>query len=378
MKILHLVSSHRWTGAAEPASDLAKAQIALGAEAEIACVAGHSFWRRIGQRGVPRVGGFDFQSRFRPLAIARDVLLLRRLLREGGHDVVHCHLQHDHWIAAAALTLPLGGGRKRPLLVRTLHRDEPPRTDPVNRWLLKRATGLIVSVSRAGLRAVRERLGMPESRSAYVHGAVDPERFNPRLEGGPLRALWSIPPEAPVAGIVARMQHRRGHWLFAETIGGVTARVPEAHYIIAGRGEAKNEIKEKVRAHPLAARLHLAGYRKNDLPETYRAMNVAVLLAKGSDGACRAMLEAMACGRPVIGLNRGAMADVIEPGRTGWLIEPGDSAALTAALIEALGDLDRTEAMGRAAREVMERDYSQESRARLTLEAYERAAAALR
>jgi glycosyltransferase involved in cell wall biosynthesis len=90
-------------------------------------------------------------------------------------------------------------------------------------------------------------------------------------------------------------------------------------------------------------------YRKNDLPETYAALDVAVLLVPGSDGTCRAMLEAMACGRPVIGSRTGAISDTLVPGETGWLIEPGNRRELAAALVAALTDPERTRRMGQAA-----------------------------
>ena len=76
-------------------------------------------------------------------------------------------------------------------------------------------------------------------------------------------------------------------------------------------------------------------------------------------------------GKPVIGINRGAVADTIEPGKTGWLIEPGDKDALTEALIEALGNRKRTAEMGIAARAKVESEFTQRERAEKTIAAYE-------
>jgi glycosyltransferase involved in cell wall biosynthesis len=380
LKILHLISSYRWTGAAEPVAGLARAQNALGHRAEVACIEGNSLWRRLGKMGLARVGGFDFRPGLRLMAIRSDVARLRALVEERRCDVVHCHLEHDHWVGAIGLRrLAKKESRQSgPLLVRTLHRDEPPRNDPVHRRLYAGATDLLIAVSSAGRDAVVGRLGLDAKRVRWIGGAVDVETFHPAIDPNLNRRAWGIPETAPVAGMVARMQPRRGHLLLIETIGDVLQRVPDARYIIAGRGELKNKIGYVCHTHPHKDCLVRVGYRKNDLVETYAAMDALVLLAKGSDGACRAMLEAMACGRPVIGITGGAMEDAIRPGETGWLIAPGDQRALVEVLCKALGDRDRLRAMGEQARRRVESDYTQTARARAVIEAYNAALEDLR
>lgn len=341
----------------------------MGHEVEIACVRGGSFWKQLKRLGAPRMEGLDLRPGFHPVAAAGDVFALRKILAEKNFDVVHCHLQHDHWTAASALAP--GGLTKKPLLVRTFHRDAPPRRDPAHKWLYASASDLLITVSRSGREMIRKRYDLPEERVAWVRGAVDIEYFHPGLDRMTNRTKWKIAADAPIAGIVARMQPHRGHLLFIETIEAVVKQIPSARYIIAGRGELKYPIRELVRKHALRDHLIRVGYRKHDLRETYACFDVSVLLAQGSDGTCRAILEAMACGKPVIGVNVGAIADSIEPGKTGWLVEPNDRAGLERALIEALSNPERTAEMGRAAREAMEKNFTQRARAEATIKAYE-------
>jgi len=369
LRILHLISSHRWTGAAEPATALAMEQVAMGHEVEIACVRGGSFWKQLKRLGAPRMEGLDLRPGFHPIAAAGDVFALRKILSEKNFDVVHSHLQHDHWTAASALAP--GGLTKKPLLVRTFHRDAPPRRDPAHKWLYASASDLLITVSRSGREMICKRYSLPEERVAWVRGAVDIEYFHPGLDRMTNRTKWKIAADVPIAGIVARMQPHRGHLMFIETIEAVVKQIPNARYIIAGRGELKYPIRELVRKHALRDHLIRVGYRKHDLRETYACFDVSVLLAQGSDGTCRAILEAMACGKPVIGVNVGAIADTIEPGKTGWLVEPNDRAGLERALIEALSNPTRTAEMGRAAREAMEKNFTQRARAEATIKAYE-------
>jgi glycosyltransferase involved in cell wall biosynthesis len=370
LRILHLASSHRWTGAAEPATSLAKTQIELGHEAALACIRGDSFWRKLQKRKVPFVDGFHFLPGVRPVSIVQDIRHLRGVISEQKCEVVHCHLTHDHWVAALALRgMPEG---RRPILVRTLHRDVLPPSDPVHRWLFATATDLIITVSRERRDELIALFDLPPEKVVWIRGAVSTKRFHPALDPRINRDLWRIPATAPVAGIVARMQPHRGHMDFIQSIDAVLAKIPDARYIVSGRGEVKQLVRKTIHDHPHRKHLIEAGYRKKDLAETYAAMDVSVLLARGSDGSCRAMLEAMACARPVIGVRQGAIAETIEHGKTGWLIDhPIQQDALAGALIEALGNLERTAEMGRAARTRIAADFTEINRAETTVSAYE-------
>lgn len=89
----------------------------------------------------------------------------------------------------------------------------------------------------------------------------------------------------------------------------------------------------------------------------------------------RTLVEAFACGLPVLASRLGALASLVEHGRTGWLVEPGDAAAWAQALRGALDDAPRLAAMGEAARALYEREYTAEANHRMLLAIYEEAIA---
>jgi glycosyltransferase involved in cell wall biosynthesis len=256
-----------------------------------------------------------------------------------------------------------------------MHREESGRADLAHRWLTGKATEMLITISQSQRERLMTRVGLPSSKLAWVRGAVDLERFRPGLDPRHIRDLHHIPPEALVAGMIARMQSHRGHHLFIDTLDQIVESIPLAFYSLAGRGELKNELVDRIRNHRLAHHLRRIGYRKNDLPETYATLDVMVILVPGSDGTCRAMLEAMACGRAVIGARCGAIADTIEPGVNGWLIEPDNRQDLTRALIDALGNPERTRTMGEAARQYVEQFHGLEEQCRKVMEVYEEALA---
>ena len=97
-----------------------------------------------------------------------------------------------------------------------------------------------------------------------------------------------------------------------------------------------------------AARVIFTGYRDRDLPAVVGAADCFALMAAGSDDSCRAALEAMAAGRPVVARRVGALPEAVAHGSTGLLIDDDRPEAVAAALRALIDDPDRARAMGRA------------------------------
>jgi glycosyltransferase involved in cell wall biosynthesis len=133
------------------------------------------------------------------------------------------------------------------------------------------------------------------------------------------------------------------------------------------------DLRARVDRSGLGDRVIFAGYRTGPaLAAAYRTLDVKVLLAEGNDGTCRALLEAMACGRPGVAWRFGAPAESIVPGETELLAPEGDVAALGEALAALLGDPVRARAMGQAARRRMQGLYTEEARGAAVEEFLER------
>src|SRR5207248_5999320 len=162
-----------------------------------------------------------------------------------------------------------------------------------------------------------------------------------------MRARWGVPEDAPLAGIVARMKPERGHSELFRGFVRALERVPSAWLVVVGRGE--DEPALRALAGELSPRIVFGGYfRGPGLVEAYRALDLAVWLREGNDGACRGVLEAMACGKPVVAGSEGAPGELVRDGVEGRVVDASDAQAIAGALVDLLA---APREAGRAARE---------------------------
>jgi glycosyltransferase involved in cell wall biosynthesis len=351
VNILHLLSYHLVTGPAEPVMALIAAQRAAGHDSRLACdtVREGDLVETAVQAGIPVDRRFALCAKSGPILLMRDVLAFKRLWREAQVDVLHSHRSHDHTLAALARP------RKASVsLVRTLHAERS--LTRKRDWQLRHADGLVTISGRHRLE-LQERGILPPDRIVAVEGAVDSQRFRPGEDGMEVRTQVGVPPDAPVAGIVARMKPDRGHQMLLQAWSSVAGKLPDARLLIAGRGELEQELRRQADQVGLEGSVIFIGYR-DDLPRVYRALDLKVLLAPGNDGTCRAALEAMASGVPVLATGRGALPEIVRDGRTGRIVPAEDPGALASAILQLLNDRPGLVEMGRQARKDAESRFT--------------------
>jgi len=355
LRILHLVANRWWTGSADPALALARSLMDRGHSVWFGCVRGDVLETHVREAGVPLVEAISLERTALPWRLAAQIGTVRRALKDLRIDVVHTHQTHDHWLAALARR----GTAAR--LVRTVHHRRAVHGTPVARWLLRQTDALIaVSEGIAGrLRAV----GAAEARVSLVPGAVDAARFDPKADGRAVRGELGLG-DAPVAGCVGRMVPGRGHDVLIRAAARLRKRLPGLRIVLIGRGEHRPALEALRQELHLEDTLVFAGYRGADLPAILAALDCLVLLGAGSEESCRAVLEGMAAGRPVVGARVGAVPEIVVDGETGWLVDATPE-AVAACLETALRDRERGRRMGAAGRRRVEALFTPSRRASL-------------
>ena len=377
MNVLHLLSNSKWTGPAEPALNLCVALRRLGVAADFACSpdAGKSI-NKVAEtardRGIEPILSFSLSKHLNPVSNLLDRARLARFLRAHPYDLIHCHLDNDHRIAA-------GAARKLgvPLVRSSYHGGGFPASGANTRLLA--GAGHVFEPSRIAAEHDTRVHGLEPSRQTIVPGAVDIERFDPAREVPDGRRWLSIPPGAFVVGIVARMQTHRHYEDFFEAIRMLAARRPNVHVIVVGRGTRQEQVgREPVRRLGLEDRVHFPGYLEG---ENYvgmlKAFDVKVYLTPGSDGTCRAVRECMAMRKPAVVANRGMLREIVNHDLDGIVCD-GSGEALFRALDRLAGDRRLAHGMGMAARETAVTHYSLEAQAAAVKAVYERILAGVR
>lgn len=350
MRILHVTSDWKWTGPAEPMLHSIRGLRELGYPVDLACPerppheTGSTLEFAV-ERGVEPVLVLNRGRGYQPLRDRGEVKRLRALVNDGGYDVVHAHHTRDHLMLRAALSDP---GRR---LVASWHQGEAIPDRFWNRWLFspRRLAGLVVLSSEIAARAQAD-LKLSSSRLAIAPGVVDTERFSP-LSGGSLRDELGLKPHDRVIGVVARLQPHRQIGLLLEALRRALEQEPALKLVVIGRGSHQREVlDEPVERLGLASSVIRAGYRAADYLQVLECMNALAFLVPGSDGSCRAVLEAMSMATPVIASRRGILPHLIANGETGRVVDE-DPDELAGVFLDVARDPKLWRARGHQARQ---------------------------
>ena len=278
----------------------------------------------------------------------------RALMRREGVRLVMTHGFSTGVVARLAALV--GGPPVRVLAEHTTdERDMTAAKHFVNRCLARWATAW-VAVSETQTSYLADVKNVPVSRLHVVRNGIDVERYGGHTSRARVREELGIAPSAPVAGCIAVLRPEKDLITLVHAAEQVVRALPDARFVIVGEGPERSALRQEIIARGLERVVHLAGFR-DDIPDVLSAFDVAALSSR-VEAMPVAFLEAMASSLPLVGTQVGAVVELIEPERNGLLVPPGDVAALGAALVRVLGDLETARLWGSASRRRVEAEYS--------------------
>ncbi len=301
--------------------------------------------------GIPMGGDADLALVFR----------LRRIMRRERPELAHLHSRRgaDLWggIAARLAGVPA-------ILTRRVDNPEP------RAWvgLKYRLYDRVVSISE-GIRQVLIDEGLAPSRVTCVHSAVDTECYRPGCADRALLAReLGLSGDGPVLAVVAQLIARKGHRYLLEALPGILGAVPGAQVVFFGRGPLEAALRAEVERAGLTEQVHFAGFR-DDLERLLPCLDLVVHPAE-MEGLGVSLLQAAACGVPMVAFPAGGIPEIVREGENGHLLPVGDVAGLRARIIELLQNPEQAGEMGRRGRELVERAFSIDSMVRGNLAVY--------
>jgi len=296
--------------------------------------------RRAREMGARRIEALDFAGGVK-VGDARDLRWL--VARLPATDVVHVHRGKEHWLAALANRM---SRTPRPL-VRTRHIVQPVRPHALNRWLYRRATGLVVTVTGA-IRAQYIAGGLlPPERVVALPGGVDAARFEPVRDGAEGRRALGAEPGVPLIGVVSGLRVMKGHLIAVQAARMLAAAGRSFRLAFIGQGALEAPIRRAVAEVGLEDRIGIAGF-VDDVAEIMAALDLALYPALESDGMSRVLFEYLASARPIVASRIGVVPEVLEDGKTALLVPAGEAEALASAVARLLDDRGLRDEIGAA------------------------------
>lgn len=306
-----------------------------------------------------------------PLVIHRNVARLIEAVRAHRVDLVHARSRAPAWSAYYAAR------RTGAKFVTTFHGAYKARGE-LKRWyngIMARGER-VIAISEFIANHVVDRYGCDPARVRMIPRGVDLFRFDPQNVSAErviqLAREWRLPDGVPVIMLPGRLTRLKGHPILIEAMAQLGRR--DICCLLVGGDDRharyRRELENLIRARGVESMVRLVAHCR-DMPAAFMLADVVVSASVEPEAFGRVAAEAQAMGRPVVASDHGGSREVVVPGKTGWLVKPGDPAALAAAIDEALAlDADARALLAIQATERVHAEFSRERMCEATLGVY--------
>ena len=308
-----------------------------------------------------------------PLTDLRAYFRLKRFFAERRFDVVHTHTSK-----AGILGRLAASAARVPVVVHTVHGQAFHRAEKAWRNRLFIAAETIAARRSTRIFAVAQAMidqcvaaGIaPRDRYRVVYSGMEIDRFLQVQPDPELRRGFNIPREAKVIATLARLQPQKGYEFVIPAAALVAAAEPAVHFLLIGDGIWREKLAAEAAALGLGDRFHFAGLISPDDVPRYLASADMLWHLSLHEGLPRSAVQALGCGKPVIGFRLDGTPEAVIDGETGYCVACGDTEAVAARTLAILRDPALAAKMGENGRafvaerfradrmgEILEREY---------------------
>ena len=240
-----------------------------------------------------------------------------------------------------------------------------------NRWLDRRTMGWadrVVFNSHTVVSFSQAHEGVTKAQTVVIPNGVSPPKPADGQSGGLSRTLklgsdgnrnigdLALPPESLIVGTIGRIKPQKGQLHLIRALPLVVSAFPTVELLVVGTGFMQGALEAEAKKLGVGPRVHFLGER-TDIPEILRSLDLYAHPAL-FEGMPNVVMEAMAASLPVVATDVDGAAELIEHGRTGWLVSAGDSEALSRQIVSILSDPESAERVGRTAARYMQENFS--------------------
>ncbi len=295
------------------------------------------------------------------LSIVRYIIKLHRKFR---FDIIH-----GQWAGIAGFSSTIAGKLLGIPVVLTIHGAGVIVNPELNYGLGRSSLGklyvtgalrmadTIVSVSKHLRNLAVHNWNASPKKIVVVPNFVDINRFNPNLQSKQVRKKLKFS-DSPIILTVRNLNPKDGVQYLIESIPEILKQFGNVNVIIVGEGYARRRLEELARKLKIQDHVCFTGWVSDfELPYYYALCNVFVIPSL-EEGFGISSIEAMACGKPVVGTNVGGIPEVVLNRTTGLLVKAKDSIALARGINQILSNSDEANLMGREGRKRVEQLFT--------------------
>jgi len=320
---------------------------------------------------------YGIRTEIVPCSRSWDISFLRRFIRtcrELKIDVIHSHL------FGAGLYASLAGAVLRLPVIVTFHNElflpgQRHRFLPLKNFLIRNLADKIVLVADYMRPEYVSTGKYPEAKMTTIYNGIEfPARLS-ESEKHTLRSELNLGTDDLLVGHVANFRAPKGHRYLVEAAAEVAKQVPNVRFLLIGDpgdGSIKAEVEKLAARHNIEKNIVLLGFR-SDVSKLLSLIDVFVL-SSISEGHPLSVVEAMAASKPVVVTNVGGLPEIIDDGKTGYLVQPKNPPALAEKIIALASQPDLREQMGGRAVKSAEGRFSLDAMIRSYEQLFEEAA----
>lgn len=293
-----------------------------------------------------------------PIAMIRNAFAVARVIDSEAIDILHARSRAPAWAGWLAIRLA-----HRPCRFLTTFHGVYGHGNALKRFynrVMLRGS-LVVANSEFIRDHIETVYGYPKDRIIVAARGIEPELFDPGCISAEQRAAvrreFGIADGEPMLIMVGRVTSWKGHAVLVDALSRLADRPWRLVLVGSGNDGVIADLRARIDSHGLSERIVLAGSRR-DVPVLLAAADLAFSASTRPEAFGRAAIEAEAMETPVIATDHGGSRETVLPGRTGWLVAPGDAEAMAAAIREALSSPDRLKEIGKAGRAFVLDNYT--------------------
>jgi glycosyltransferase involved in cell wall biosynthesis len=285
---------------------------------------------------------------------------IAKLVRERRYEAIY-FLDHAHAVFYGTLATMGTSVRARLMPVHTMRQwnNQPSLRRPIRialPWLTR-----IISIAEIQRQYLMQEEHVPAHKLAMIHNGIPvgaPDLEERVRRRGEIRSEMEVPEGAPIIGITAVLRPEKNHPLLLQAFSQIHQSFESAELWIVGDGPERNRLEENVSRLGLQGSVRFLGHRA-DARRLMAGWDVAVL-SSHIEALPLSLLEAMDAALPVVSTRVGALEEMVEEGRSGLLVSPGDPQALADGILTLLKDPPLRSRMGEHGQAICRRRFSVE------------------